>query len=80
MFSPSTMNSLIQSVAALLIFTIAYLALLLSAIVGVVLAHLSYKGARLFWSRVISGAVSANAVAVPVSTTARVQTHIATNI
>jgi hypothetical protein len=56
------MNTLIQSVAALLIFVVGYFALLLSAIAALVIGHLIYKGGRLFWSRLIQPALSANGV------------------
>lgn len=58
----SLINILAQSLAALVIFVIGYLALLVSAIAGIVLASLIYKGARLFWSRMIQPALSTNGI------------------
>jgi hypothetical protein len=52
MFLLSLFNTLAQTFAALVIFIAGYLALLLCAVAGIVLAHLIYKGARLLWSHV----------------------------
>ena len=56
----SLVNILAQSLAALVIFVIGYLALLVSAIAALVLASLIYKGARLFWARAIQPALAVN--------------------
>jgi len=45
----SLLNTLAQSIAALLIFVLGYVVLLLSVIAGLVIADLIYKGARLIW-------------------------------
>jgi hypothetical protein len=54
MFLLPLINILAQSIAALVIFVAGYLALLLCVIAGVVIAHLIYKGSRLFWSHVVA--------------------------
>ena len=43
------LNILAQTIAALLIFVVGYLALLFSALAGLVLALLLYKASRLLW-------------------------------
>jgi hypothetical protein len=48
MFFSSTFGALAQTFAALVIFIAGYLALLLLAVVGIVIAHFLFKGARLF--------------------------------
>lgn len=53
------LNILAQTIAALLIFVIGYLALLFSALAGMVLAFAAYKGSRLLWSRAMARAASA---------------------
>jgi hypothetical protein len=66
MVSPSVLNVLLSSIAAIVIFVVGYLALLLCAIAGLVLANLIYKAARFFWSHVFSTAVSTNGVSAKV--------------
>ena len=60
MFSPPTVNILLQSAAAIVICMVGYLALMLCAIVGLVLANLIYKAVRFIWSHVIPSAVPTN--------------------
>lgn len=60
MFSPSVVNILLQSLAAIVICVVGYLALLLCAIVVLVLANFTYKASRFIWSRVIPRVLSAN--------------------
>jgi hypothetical protein len=67
MFSPSTLNILLQLVAAIVIFAVGYLALMLCAMVAFVLANLVYKGTHFSWVHVISKAVPAHGVSVKVS-------------
>jgi len=50
----SLVNVLVQSVAALLIFLVGYLVLILCVIAGLAIASLIYAGARHFWSRVLA--------------------------
>jgi len=63
----SLINTLTQSIAALLIFIFGYVALLLSAIAALVIADLTYKGARLIWSRTKPGSPSADALSAMVA-------------
>ena len=53
MIFSSTLNMLAQTIAALMIFVVGYLALLLSAIILLVTAVLLCKSARLLWSYVM---------------------------
>lgn len=55
-------NNLAAPLAALLIFVVGYLVLILSVIAGLVLANLIYSGARLLWSRVMARRASRRAV------------------
>jgi hypothetical protein len=50
MFLIPLINVIAQAVAALVIFVVGYLLLLLCAIAGLAIAHLMYKAARLTWS------------------------------
>jgi hypothetical protein len=67
MFSPSTLNILLQLVAAIVIFAFGYLALMLCAMAAFVLANLIYKAAHFSWVHVISKAVPAHGVSVKIS-------------
>jgi hypothetical protein len=51
----SLVNILAQSLAALLIFVVGYLLLMLCVIAGLGVADLIYKGARLVWFRAMEG-------------------------
>jgi hypothetical protein len=62
----SLINTLAQSIAALLIFILGYVALLLSVIAGIVIADLIYKGARVIWSRAKARGGSADAVSAKI--------------
>jgi hypothetical protein len=58
----SLINVLAQSIAALLIFLVGYLALLICAIAGLAIADLIYRAARLLWSRTKARPARAHAV------------------
>jgi hypothetical protein len=62
MFFSSTFGALAQTFAALVIFIAGYLALLLCAVVGIVIAHFLFKGARLFWPYVVARYASTDAL------------------
>jgi hypothetical protein len=51
MFLLSLVDTLARTIATLLILVIGYLALLLCAIVGIVIANLIHKSARFTWSQ-----------------------------
>ena len=70
MFLLPLMNILAQSLAALVIFVVGYLLLLVCVIAGLVVTHLIYKGARLFWSHVVARTASAHAATSGVAETA----------
>ena len=57
---PWTYVVLVQAIAALVIFVIGYLALLLSILTCLGTGVLVYKGARLLWSYMVTNAVSAH--------------------
>jgi len=63
----SLINTLTQSLAALLIFILGYVALLLSVIAALVIADLTYKGARLIWSHTKPGSPPADALSAMVT-------------
>jgi len=71
MFISSTIGALVQAVAALLIFIVGYLALLLCAVAGIVIAHFLYKGARLFSPYVVASYASTDAVRAKLAAAAR---------
>ena len=71
MFFSSTFGALAQTFAALVIFIAGYLALLLCAVAGIVIAHFLYKGARLAWSYVVAPHVSIDSVLAKVAAAAR---------
>lgn len=71
MFLFPLINILAQSFAALLIFVVGYLLLLLCAIGGLVIAHLIYKGARVVWSYVEARRASTDAGDANVAETAQ---------
>ena len=71
MFFSSTFGALAQTFAALVIFIAGYLALLLCAVVGIVIAHFLYKGARLAWSYVVARYASTDAVRARLAAAAR---------
>jgi len=54
----SSINIFLQAIAALVIFVVGYIALLGCAIVGILIADLAYKGARLLWPHLREGARS----------------------
>lgn len=58
----STYNGLIPAIAALLIFVVGYLALLLSVLAGLLTAALLSKGISLCWSYVTKSAAPAHLV------------------
>jgi hypothetical protein len=66
MISPSPFTSLIQAVAALAIFVIGYLALLLSVIFCLLFALLISKAARLLWSYAMRTVARAHRAPTPV--------------
>ena len=71
MFFSSTFGALAQTFAALVIFIAGYLALLLCAVAGIVVAHFLYKGARLFWHHVVAPHASTDALRAKVAAAAR---------
>ena len=71
MFFSSTFGALAQTFAALVIFIAGYLALLLCAVVGIVIAHFLIKGARLLWPYVVAGYASTDAVRAKLAAAAR---------
>jgi hypothetical protein len=71
MFFSSTFGALAQTFAALVIFIAGYLALLLCAVAGIVIAHFLYKGARLFSPYVVAGYASTDAVRARLAAAAR---------
>ena len=71
MFLFSLFTTLAQTFAALVIFIAGYLALLLCAVTSIVIAHLFYRGARLFWSHVVARYASTDSVLAKVAGAAR---------
>jgi len=67
MIHSSTFAILVQAVAALLIFAIGYLALLLSMVTCLGIAISVYKGARLLWSYMMKSAASPHRVPAEVT-------------
>lgn len=61
MFLIPLINVIAQAVAALVIFVVGYLLLLLCTIAGVAIANLMYRAARLFWSYWIARRASTEA-------------------
>jgi hypothetical protein len=60
-------NILIEAVAALVIFIVGYLVLMVSVIAGVAIVNLFYRGGRLLWCRVVSRAASNDRVSTEVA-------------
>lgn len=60
-------NILIEAVAALVIFIVGYLVLLVSVIAGVAIVNLLYTSGRLLWCRVVSRAASNDRVSTEVA-------------
>jgi hypothetical protein len=71
MFLLSLFTTLAQTFAALVIFIAGYLALLLCAVAGIVIAHFIYKGARLLWPYVVARYASTDALRAKLSAAAR---------
>jgi len=61
MFLIPLINVMAQAVAALLIFVVGYIVLLLCAIAGLIIANLIYRAARLSWSYVMARRASSGA-------------------
>jgi hypothetical protein len=71
MFLFSLFTTLAQTFAALVIFIAGYLALLLCAVTGIVIAHLICRGARLFWPHMVARYASTDSVLAKVAGAAR---------
>jgi hypothetical protein len=63
----SLVNVLIQSMAALLIFVVGYLVLILCVVAGLTAADLIYKGVRLAWLRASQHSASGDALSAKVA-------------
>ncbi len=68
---PSTFLMLVQATAAVLIFTICYLALLISVITCLGIGALGHRGVRLLWTYMMRRAASSHRVPTEVSGTVR---------
>jgi hypothetical protein len=69
-------NVLIEAVAALVIFVVGYLVLMVSVIAGVAIVNLLYRGGRLLWCRVVSRAASNDRVSTEVAGGAQMASHV----
>jgi len=58
----SLINVMAQSIAALLIFFVGYLTLILCVLAGLAIASLIYASARFCWSLVVAGYAATEAV------------------
>ena len=75
MNSLTSPSILIEALAALLIFIVGYLVLLVSVIAGVAIVNLVYTGGRLLWCRVVSRAASNDRVSTEVAGGGRMASH-----
>ena len=69
-------NILIEAVAALVIFIVGYLVLLVSVVAGVAIVNLIYTGGRLLWCHVVSRGASSDRVSTEVAGGGRMASHV----